>query len=121
MKIKTFYPAVFSTDPEATVKAMETFGFGIAHDVEAATQFKNEMFVLEDAEGHRVDVIGLKQAPRNFTGVRVNVFDFDEAYAELSAQGYKAYNSDMVESKMSRSALMMSPQGIPYIIIEHKK
>ena len=44
----------------------------------------------------------------------------DSLVAELTAQGYKPYNSDQVDSKMSRSALMMSPQGIPYIIIEHK-
>lgn len=120
MQIKTFYPAIFSTDAEAAVKSLETFGFSTAHDVEAASQFKNELIVMKDGDGHRADVIGLKQAPRSFVGVRVNVSDFDETYAELSAQGYKPYNSEKVDSKLSRSALMMSPEGIPYIIIEHK-
>lgn len=120
MKIKTFYPALFVKDAEAAIKSLETFGFSVAHDRVAPSEHKNEMRVLKDAEGRHVDVINLVAAPKNFVGIRVNVEDYAETVAELEAQGYKNMVTGGVDSEVSHSTMMFSPDGIPYMIIEHK-
>lgn len=121
MKIKTFYPALFVNDAEAAIKSLETFGFGVAHDKVSNSIHQNELRVLKDAEGRHVDVVNLVATPKNFVGIRMNVADFDETVAELEAQGYKnMVKAGEVDSEVSRSTMMFSPDGIPYMIIEHK-
>lgn len=120
MKIKTFYPALFVKDADAAIKSLETFGFAVAHDKVSNSEHKNELRVLKDAEGRHVDVVNVVAAPKNFVGIRVNVADYEEAVAELTAQGYKNTVAAGVESSTARSTMMFSPDGIPYMIIEHK-
>lgn len=120
MKIKTFYPALFVKDAEAAIKSLETFGFSVAHDKVSNSEHQNEMRVLKDAEGRRVDVVNVVAAPRNFVGIRVNVASYEEAVAELTAQGYQNAVAAGVDSENARSTMMFSPEGIPYMIIEHK-
>lgn len=120
MKIKTFYPALFVNDAEGAIKSLETFGFGVAHDRVSPSEHKNELRVLKDAEGRHVDVVNLVATPKNFVGIRMNVEDYEETVAELEAQGYRNMVANGVDSEVSRSTMMFSPQGIPYMIIEHK-
>jgi hypothetical protein len=52
----------------------------------------------------------------------MNVDDFDEACKMLQEHGYRNYYGDKtVETKSSRSALMISPSGFAINLIQHKR
>lgn len=119
MKIKSFYPLIFTTDANATMENLEAFGFTPAHNKEGSTDVGYALHVLKDTDEHRVDVLESTIIPRDFVGVRVNVFDYDEAVTELKAQGYAPIRTDGIVGRTAHSVLLRSPQGIPYLIIEH--
>lgn len=121
MKVKTFYPVIVSVDFDGTVKEMETFGFAPHHEKRSVGETKNDSFVLKNEEGHRVDVVSTKAIPRSFVGIRVNVEDYEAAVAELEALGYQNRRPGGVETSSSKSTMMVSPQGIFYLICEHIK
>lgn len=121
MKVKTFYPVIISTDFDGTIKALETFGFAPHHEKHDVSATHNDNFVLKNEEGHRVDVVSTKAVPRSFVGIRVNVEDYEAAVAELEAQGYQNRRPGGVETSSSKSTMMVSPQGIFYLICEHVK
>lgn len=43
---------------------------------------------MKDADGHGVSIAHVNQIPRDMTAVQMNVDDFDEAIALLSAHGF---------------------------------
>lgn len=119
MKIKSFYPLIFTTDAKTTMKNLETFGFTPAHNREGSTDVGYALHVLKDNAEHRVDVLESTVIPRNFVGVRVNVDDYDEAVSELKAQGYTPVRTDGIVGPASHTVMLRSPQNILYMIMEH--
>lgn len=119
MKIKSFYPLIFSTDAAATMKNLEFFGFAPAHNREGRTDVNYALHVLKDADGHRVDVLESSIIPRNFVGIRVNVSNYDEAVSELKAQGYAPVRTDGIVGPASHTVMLRSPEGILYMVMEH--
>ncbi len=56
------------------------------------------------------------------TTIRMNVDDFDEAYQMLISRGFKNYYGDQaVNTKTSKSAIMISPTGFVINLIHHIK
>ena len=78
---------------------------------------------MKDANGFYLDlsmpVIQLKQ---DFTVIRMNVDDFDEAFKLLTEHGFHNFYKDkIVETKSSKSALMLSPSGFAINLVQHMK
>lgn len=121
MQVKTFYPMILTTDLDAAMKNLATFGFSEAHNRDGATDVRYDLHVLKNEQGHRVDVLASKIISRDFVGIRINVADYETAVAELKAQGYRAMRTDGVESAVARAVMLASPQGIPCLVIEHKQ
>lgn len=119
MQIKTFYPVIITPAAQAVLTSLETFGFAGAHEKHGIAENNNDHYVLKDANGNRVDVVSSQVVPRSFVAIRVNVFDFDEAVAELTQKGYINRHPVTVESSSSRSTMMVSPEGVFYLITEH--
>lgn len=121
MTVKTFYPVVVTPAADAVLASLETFGFAGSHEKHGIAENKNDHFVLKDGNGNHVDVVSSHVVPRSFVGIRVNVDNFDEAVAELTAKGYENRHPVTVESTSSRSTMMVSPEGVFYLITEHVK
>lgn len=121
MTVKTYYPAIVTPDVEGTIKNLEAFGFGIAHEKHDVSETHNDSIVMKDGNGNRVDVVSTKAVPRAFVTIRVNVADYEAAVAELTALGYENRRPAGVDTASSRSTMMISPQGVYYLICEHIK
>jgi len=69
---------------------------------------------MTDANGFHVDVARVESMEKDMTTMRVNVRDFDEAYAFLKARGFKNARGEdhAIESKYARSCLMISPSRL---------
>lgn len=121
MNVKTYYPVIVSPVAQDVLTSLETFGFAGAHEKHGIAENKNDHFVLKDGNGNRVDVVSSHVVPRTFVGIRINVDDFDAAVAELTEKGYINRHPVTVESSSSRSTMMVSPEGVFYLITEHVK
>lgn len=121
MKVKTFYPSIVTPDLPGVLASMEGFGFSVAHKKLDVSETHNTNLILKDENGNRVDIVSTKALPRSVVTIRVNVDNFDEAVAELTAKGYQNRRPDGVETASSRSTMMLSPEGIMFLICEHIK
>lgn len=115
---------LFSPNFEEAVKEAEKLGFAIAHEKDGIADHNNSQRVLRDGAGNKVDVVSLSnqsQIQRPFVGIRMNVENFDEALKEFEAMGYRNLKPENVESKSSKSTMIMPPQGFMYLLCEHIK
>jgi hypothetical protein len=55
------------------------------------------------------------------TIIRMNVDDLDEAYALLTAHGFKAVDGSSSLTSSSKSVLMASPSGFSIDLVKHIK
>ena len=78
---------------------------------------------MKDANGFHLDISQPNvEMPRDIVAIRMNVDDFDEAYEMLTAHGFKNFYGDKtVETKSSKSAIMISPSGFPVNLVQHIK
>ena len=76
---------------------------------------------MKDANGFYVDIARVESMPQDMTTMRMNVRDFDEAYAFLKSHGFKNAREDdhTVESKSAKSCLMISPSGFSIQLTQH--
>jgi hypothetical protein len=75
---------------------------------------------MKDADGHQVDIAKAK-VEKDLTLIRMNVSDFDEAFAMLQEQGFVLKSGHIVETESSRSAMVVSPTGFAFDLCQHKK
>ena len=123
MKITTFNPQIFTRNAEPIMKLFEELGFVKRHDQEGIGDLNVEGIRMKSPEGYYLDIScpgdGL---PRDMVGIRMNVDDFDEAYRLLLKRGFKNFYGDKtVDTKTSKSAMMVSQSGFGIYLIEHKK
>ena len=123
MKISTFNPQIITSDAESIVEVFEALGFERRHRQEGIGDLDVTGIRMKDSDGHYVDIsevdIGLKE---DKVAIRMNVDDFDEAYEKLVALGFKnIYGHHQVDTKTSKSAMMISPGGLGINLVEHKK
>ena len=121
MKVKTFYPVFITTDPNGMIETMESFGFEQAHKKMDISDHHNTNTVLKDGNGNHVDVVSSTVVPHTLVAIRVNVEDYEDAVAELAAKGYENRRPDGVGTPSSLSTMMVSPDGVMYLICEHIK
>ena len=123
MKITTFNPQIITTDAEAVAKLFEALGFERRHHPKGIGELDVTGIRMKDANGFYVDISQPNmQMPRDLTAIRMNVDNFDEAYALLTAHGFRNFYGDQtVGTKSSESAIMISPSGFVINLIQHKK
>ena len=121
MQITTFNPMILSKNADEIIKLFEELGFERRHKVDNIDDKDISSVRMKDANGFHVDIAQVESMERDMTTMRMNVRDFDEAYAFLKARGFKnAIGEDRAaESKSARSCLMISPSGFSIQLTQH--
>lgn len=118
MKITTFSPLIVTNNIDKNVRLFESMGFRAAHKQNPEGDIYD--FTMKDADGHQVDIAKAK-VEKDLTLIRMNVSDFDEAFAMLQEQGFVLKSGHIVETESSRSAMVVSPTGFAFDLCQHKK
>ena len=120
MKIKSFNPLIVTKDADSAVALFNELGFEKQHTKEDLSIDNVTEFRMKDANGFYVDVT---QGTGNWTMIRMNVDDLEEAIAFLEARGFhKARHEaahDTVDTGSSRFNIMVSPSGFIFAVSQH--
>ena len=122
MKITTFNPLIVTKDAQSAVKLFEELGFVQRHTKEQISINNVTDIRMKNADGFYVDVT---QGNGEWTMIRMNVDDLDEAIALLESRGFhKARHEaakDTVDTGSSRFNIMVSPSGFILAVSQHIK
>ena len=118
MKITTFSPLIVTKSIDKNMKLFESLGFEVAH--KQNPQEKIYDFTMRDADGHQVD-LARADVEQDLTLIRMNVPDFDEAFAMLQEEGFVMKSGRVIETESSKSAMVVSPTGFAFDLCQHKK
>lgn len=124
MKITSFNPVIVTKDPEAVVGVFEALGFEKKHNPTGTSSSGNqyEAFRMKDANGFHVDV---SRGDGEWTMVRMNVDNLEEAIAFLEARGFHkarhAAANETVDTGSSRFNIMVSATGFIFAVSQHTK
>ena len=123
MKITGFNPSIVTKDAEAIVSVFEALGFEKKHKPTGTSAVGNQYvsYRMSDSNGFHVDVSS-STAPRaqDLTCIRMNVDDFDEAYAFLTARGFKnMQNGTVTDTGSAKACILYSPSGFGINLIQH--
>ena len=124
MKITSFNPLIVTGDAEKTIKLYEELGFERRHSLDATSPSEKKITTvrMKDANGFYVDVAAVPGTEKDLTLIRMNVDDFEEAYAYFTAKGFKNPSGDAtVDTRTNRSAMMISPSGFAFDLCQHIK
>ena len=121
MKITSFNPLILTSNAEEVIRTFEALGFMKKHTNTNVDGKDITNFTLADANGYKVDVASSAAIKQDLTMIRMNVDDFDEAYAFFIGRGFKMGGDHVVESKSSKSAMMISPSGFAFDLCHHIK
>ena len=121
MQITTFNPMILSKNADEIIKLFEEMGFERKHKVDNIDDRDISSVRMKDANGFYMNVARVESMDRDLTTMRMNVRDFDEAYAFLKARGFKnAIGEDRAAvSKSARSCLMVAPSGFSIQLTQH--
>ena len=107
MRITTFNPQIITKDAEPIVKLFEELGFEKRHNPDGIGDLNVEGIRMKDANGFYLDI---------------SMPEVDEAYKMLTERGFKNFYGDKtVEMESSKSALMISPSGFAFNLVQHIK
>ena len=125
MKITSFNPSIVTRDIESVVSVFEALGFDKKHNPTGTSAIGNKYvsYRMTDASGFHVDVSNTT-APmeRDQITIRMNVDDFDEAYAFLTARGFKnAQGGTVTNTGSAKACILYSPSGFGITLIQHIK
>ena len=125
MKITTFTPFIDTAHADELVKLFGEMGFERRHTkqgIEIADR-EDTVFRMKDPGGFYLDILQSKAGAQSDTvGIRMNVDDFDAACELLRQHGFtNAFGDDIVATKSSRAAMMVSPSGFRISVIQHIK
>lgn len=122
MKITSFNPLIVTKDSESAIALFEALGFERRHTKEAIGDNNVTDVRMKDANGFHVDVT---QGTGEWTMIRMNVDNLDEAVAFLEARGFhKARRADAnktIDTGSSRINIMVSPSGFIFSVSQHIK
>lgn len=123
MKITTFNPQIITKDAEVVAKFFEDLGFERRHHPKGIGELDVTGIRMKDANGFYLDISQPNmQMPQDLMAIRMNVDNFEEAYALLTARGFRNfYGEQTVATKSSESAIMISPSGFIINLIQHIK
>lgn len=125
MKITSFNPLIVTKDAEKVIALFEALGFERRHkktgindkDVTSVRM----RYTGEDGKIFHVDVTEA-DVPQDIVSIRMNIPDFDEAFAMLEEKGFKNIQGEKVtHTGSSKSTMMVSPSGFSISVAEHIK
>lgn len=122
MKITSFNPLIVTKDPESAIKLFEELGFEKRHTKEGIGINNVTDVRMKDANGFHVDV---SRGDGEWTMVRMNVDNLEEAIAFLEARGFRKARheaaKETVDTGSSRFNIMVSATGFIFAISQHIK
>ena len=123
MNITTFNPQILAKDAAPVVELFEKLGFEKHHDQKEIGTLNTRGIRMKDKDGFCLDISQPDiDLPRDMVGIRMNVDDFEEAYKILEEHGFRnVYGDESVNTKTSRSAMMISPSGFGFNLVQHIK
>lgn len=108
MKILAFYPVLMTHNSEKAIEDMKKYGFQIIHERNNFLVEGDSEYVLEDNNGHRIDIVNTPDITEDMHAIRVNVDDFDEAVKAFGEDGYTvALGPTITES--SKNVILRTP------------
>ena len=125
MKLTSFNPLIVTKNVDDVVKLFEDLGFERRHHGHAVNSDGREVsgYRMKDANGFYVDVAHNDAVEQDLMMIRMNVDDFDEAYAWLIERGFKNARGEdtTVDTHTNRSAMMIAPSGFAFDLCQHIK
>lgn len=122
MKITTFNPLIITRDPDAAIELFEKLGFKQHHVKQNISEIKTTDVRMKDENGFYVDIA---MGDGEYTMIRVNVDDFDEAIEFFMSHGFRKPNHERaaktVNTRSSRYTMVVSPSGYILAVSQHKK
>ena len=122
MKITSFNPLIITRDPESAIKVFEELGFERHHTKREIGDNKITDVRMEDANGFNVDVA---EGDGEWTAIRINVDDFDEAIAFFMDHGFRKPRheqaSKTTDTGSSKFTMLVAPSGFLVTISKHIK
>lgn len=122
MKISNFSTLIISPNTDDIISVFEDLGFERQHQKNFSTGDDITSNVLVDGDGHMISIASAP-VPKDMTVIRMNVDNFEEAYAFLKSKGFvNANGTDKVEDTgTSKAALLFSPSGFAISLAQHIK
>ena len=120
MKITSFNPLIVTKDSEAAIALFEELGFVRRHTKEGIGENNVTDVRMKDANGFHVDIT---QGSGEWTMIRMNVDNLDEAVAFLEARGFHkarhAVANKTIDTGSSKINIMVSPSGFILSVSQH--
>lgn len=122
MTITSFNPLIVTQDAESAVKLFEELGFERRHTKQGIGEDNVTDIRMKDANGFHVDV---SQGTGEWTMIRMNVDNLEEAIAFLEARGFHkarhAVANKTIDTGSSRFNIMVSASGFILAVSQHTK
>ena len=122
MKITSFSPLIVTKDAESAIALFEELGFQRRHTKEGIGANNTTDVRMKDANGFHVDV---SQGTGEWTMIRMNVDNLDEAVALLEARGFHkarhAVANKTIDTGSSMFNIMVSASGFIFAVSQHIK
>ena len=122
MTITSFNPLIVTQDAESAVKLFEELGFERRHTKQGIGEDNATDIRMKDANGFHVDV---SQGTGEWTMIRMNVDNLEEAIAFLEARGFRkarhAVANKTIDTGSSRFNIMVSASGFILAVSQHTK
>ena len=122
MKITTFNPLIITRDPDTAIELFEKLGFKQHHVKQNISEIKTTDVRMKDENGFYVDVA---LGDGEYTMIRVNVDDFDEAIEFFMSHGFRKPNHERahktVDTGSSKYTMVVSPSGYILAVSQHIK
>lgn len=120
MKITTFNPLIVTRDPENAIRLFEEMGFEKRHTKKGIGETGITDVRMKNADGFCVDVA---QGSGEWTMIRINVDDYDEAIAFLTAHGFRKPRHETAGNKVDTGTsvftIMVAPSGFIVAVSQH--
>ena len=122
MKITTFNPSIITKDAGPDMAVFEALGFRQTHNKAENVDVAFSAHRMKDENGFHVDVVEVPVIPQTYSAIRINVDDYDEAYAFFMSRGFReARGFAPGTTASSKYAYLVSPTGFIIDLCEHIK
>ena len=122
MIVTSFNPLIVTKDSESAIKLFEELGFQRRHTKGGIGDVNATDVRMKDANGFHVDVT---QGSGEWTMIRMNVDNLEEAVAFLEARGFHkarhATANKTIDTGSSKINIMVSPSGFILSVSQHIK
>ena len=122
MKITSFNPLIVTKDAESAIALFEELGFARRHTKEGIGENNVTDVRMKNADGFHVDV---SQGTGEWTMIRMNVDNLEEAIAFLEARGFHkarhAVANKTIDTGSSMFNIMVSDSGFIFAVSQHIK